>query len=103
MDEASWMQISVPVQSGNSGGPLLNMSGEVVGMTNWKADLGYVNLTKEIPQNVNWAVKSDFIIPLLPFEPDSNKSFNKTDNHSEIVSQVKKSICFIKDNDKKSQ
>ena len=32
MDEAAYLQISVPVQPGNSGGPLVSESGEVVGI-----------------------------------------------------------------------
>ena len=66
--EISFLQISVPVQPGNSGGPLVNESGEVVGVvTASAAIIPFLSATGTLPQNVNWAIKSDFALPL--FEP----------------------------------
>ncbi len=48
-DDAARFQISVPVQPGNSGGPLVNSAGEVVGIIVAKLRGG---------ENVNYAVKS---------------------------------------------
>lgn len=95
VNEASWMQISVSLQRGNSGGPLLNMSGEVVGMTNWKADVkSYYNRTGTLPQNIGWAVKADYIMLLLPNE-SPNKLSTENKDFSQLLDHVKKSICFI--------
>lgn len=59
-------QISVPIQAGNSGGPLVNQKGQVVGMVNARLnDLLAVTVSGMIPQNVNYAVKSSFILPFL--------------------------------------
>jgi len=54
-------QISTPVQPGNSGGPLLNDQGRVVGVivAKLKAAQG------DIPEGVNYAVKSNILIELL--------------------------------------
>ena len=58
-DDPRTYQISVPVQSGNSGGPLLNKQGEVVGVVASKLNAAQVfNWTGDLPQNVNYAVKS---------------------------------------------
>lgn len=65
-DDVRFMQIDVPVQPGNSGGPLFNEKGEVVGIIT--ATLDQVNALKEsgaLPQNVNYAIKSDYAFPLI--------------------------------------
>lgn len=65
-DDPRLYQISVPVQSGNSGGPLLNRNGEVVGLVTAKLSAAQVyQWTGDLPQNVNYAVKVDFLAPLL--------------------------------------
>lgn len=57
-DDASLLQVSTPVQPGNSGGPLFDMSGNVVGVI--VAGLGKKFLESEgtLAQNVNFAIKS---------------------------------------------
>ena len=66
-DPRSW-QISVPVQPGNSGGPLLDEYGNIVGIVVSKLGLKATRITGDIPQNVNYAVKSSYALPLLePF------------------------------------
>lgn len=54
-------QVTAPIQSGSSGGPLLNANGEVVGMVAAKMNLA----SQEVIQNVNFVVKSDYIIAFL--------------------------------------
>lgn len=54
------MQITAPVQNGNSGGPLLASDGEVVGVVVSK--LNAQKITKELgdtPQNVNFAIRGE--------------------------------------------
>jgi S1-C subfamily serine protease len=65
-DDPRCIQVSAPVQSGNSGGPLLNTNGEVVGVIVSK--LAAVNVfawTGDLPQNVNFAVRIDYVKALL--------------------------------------
>jgi hypothetical protein len=57
-DNPRHLQISAPVQPGNSGGPLLDMRGQVIGVVVSKLNAGQVaRQTGDIPQNVNFAVK----------------------------------------------
>jgi S1-C subfamily serine protease len=54
------MQISAPVQSGNSGGPVINGFGEVVGVVVAKLDVAVVaELYGDVPQNVNFAIRGE--------------------------------------------
>jgi len=65
LDDPRTYQISVPLQSGNSGGPVLNMSGEVVGIATYKLNAAKVfEWTGDLPENVNYAVKVQYLEPL---------------------------------------
>ena len=67
-DDPDSYQISVPIQPGNSGGPLLNMDGAVVGVV--ASMLGTYGDTAE-PQvlpNVSYAIKVDVLRRLLSRE-----------------------------------
>ncbi len=63
-----FIQIDVPVQPGNSGGPLINMKGQVVGVvTATLNELVALQASGHLPQSVNYAVKSDYVVPLLRY------------------------------------
>lgn len=56
-DDRRFFQITAPVQPGNSGGPVLDSSGNVVGVVMAKLDaIKIAYATGDIPQNVNFAV-----------------------------------------------
>jgi S1-C subfamily serine protease len=58
-DDTRFLQVSAPVQPGNSGGPLLDKYGNVTGVIVAKLNaLSVAAATKDIPQNVNFAIKS---------------------------------------------
>ncbi|HYS04425.1 MAG TPA: serine protease [Candidatus Dormibacteraeota bacterium] len=66
MDDPRLYQISVPVQMGNSGGPLLGTRGDVAGLIVGKlSPLVMLRTTGDLPENVNYALKADYIRPLL--------------------------------------
>ncbi|UFN47749.1 trypsin-like peptidase domain-containing protein [Roseomonas sp. OT10] len=59
-DDPNQFQISAPVQPGNSGGPLLDMQGNVVGVVVSKLNAQRVaQRTGDIAQNINFAVKGE--------------------------------------------
>src|SRR5215831_9861421 len=65
-DDRTRFQISAPVQPGNSGGPVLDKAGNVVGMVVSKLNvLRIARMTGDIPQNVNFAIPVAIITSVL--------------------------------------
>lgn len=65
-DDPDQMQISVPVQPGNSGGPLTDMNGDIVGVVVGRMnDLKVIKIAGSVPQNVNYAVKGTTLLQFL--------------------------------------
>ena len=65
-DDTRYFQISVPLQPGNSGGPLVDLHGNVVGMTSAGLDeVKVLKVTGSLPQNVNYAIKSAILLDFL--------------------------------------
>lgn len=57
-NDSRMLQVSAPVQPGNSGGPLVDMSGNVIGVVVSKLNaLAVAKVTGDVPQNVNFAIK----------------------------------------------
>ena len=70
-DDPREFQISVPVQPGNSGGPLVNQYGNVMGIVEEQlADINTFKSTGSLPQNVNYAIKSSALNVLLESLPE---------------------------------
>ena len=58
-NDTRFLQISAPVQPGNSGGPLLDTSGTIIGVVAEKLNaLKVARATGEIPENINFAIKT---------------------------------------------
>jgi S1-C subfamily serine protease len=90
--DAGYMQISVPVQPGNSGGPLINRSGEVVGVVVATASaLSFLKGTGALPQNVSWAVKGAFAVPLFDPPPPSRRAADR----GTVVDRALKATCSV--------
>ena len=97
-DPRAW-QISVPVQPGNSGGALLDESGNVIGVVVSKLGLKAARATGDIPQNVNYAVKSTYALALLePYlganAPEPNDGTRKL-SFEDMVAKAQPSVVLI--------
>lgn len=52
VDDAEWIQTTAPISPGNSGGPLVNAAGEVVGINTWVCAVG---------QNLNFSLSVAYL------------------------------------------
>ena len=90
--EAAYMQISVPIQPGNSGGPVVNYEGEVLGIVASTAAVeAFFNFTGSLPQNVNWAVKSDFVQPMIQEAP----VLPRASNRESAIARAQQAVCRV--------
>jgi S1-C subfamily serine protease len=90
----SIMQITVPIQPGNSGGPLVDAGGRVVGIITSSAALPYFyRHTGTLPQNINYAVPSYYAYPLLE---SIQRSRPKDKKEETAVNRVTDSVCLVK-------
>ena len=84
MNDTRFLQISAAVQPGNSGGPLLASTGEVVGVVAAKLNaLKIAKATGNIPENINFAIKTgalrDFLDnSVVPYQTAEMKTELKT-------------------------
>ena len=89
--DISSYQISAPVQPGNSGGPLFDFKGNLIGI---------VNAKHSGAENVTYAIKTNYLInllELLPIQPKLPKE-NRLDNLSlsKKVEEIEKFVFLIK-------
>ena len=98
-DEPTQWQISVPVQSGNSGSPLFDEAGNVVGVVVSKLNaLETAKTTGDLAQNVNYAVKNAYLLPMLEKFQDKLPSPRKRGffkSFESVVEDSKKSVVLI--------
>jgi S1-C subfamily serine protease len=96
-DDVRFMQISVPLQPGNSGGPLFNKSGNVVGLATAKLNSEAVGVSIE---NVNYAIKASYLLNLLKMLPEGialPKESMLTDRElKDQVKRLKSFVCLIR-------
>jgi len=65
-DDSRYLQMSTPVQAGNSGGPLLDQNGTLVGIVTAKLNaLKIAAASGDLPQNVNFALKASTVANFL--------------------------------------
>jgi S1-C subfamily serine protease len=65
-NDTRFLQLTAPVQPGNSGGPALDMSGHLIGIVTSKLNaISVAGATGDIPQNVNFAIKETVVRDFL--------------------------------------
>jgi S1-C subfamily serine protease len=97
-DDSRHFQISAPVQPGNSGGPMLDDAGNVLGVVVGKANaIAIAAAIKDIPQNVNFSIKSSVLLEFLktyaiPFDDKPSAAAKST---ADIAELAKNGSVFI--------
>lgn len=93
--EITSYQISVPIQPGNSGGPLFDNDGNLVGITSSRIDLK-LNLT----ENVNYAIKTKYLALLIDELEEKfelpNSTIQKTKALTEKIKSLSDFVVMIK-------
>lgn len=65
-DDSKFLQITAPVQPGNSGGPVLDQAGNVIGVVVSKLNvMKLAAVTDDVAQNVNFAIKAGVLSGFL--------------------------------------
>ena len=91
-DAPGYFQISVSVQSGNSGGALVGERGNVIGIVSAKLDSGAaLAVSGALPENVNCAVKSSLLLSFLESLPDVDAKLKAPNTKEEKFEDVVKS------------
>lgn len=84
LNDTRFLQISAPVQPGNSGGPLVDTRGTIVGVVAEKLNaLRVAKATGDLPENINFAIKTgalrDFLDnSVVPYRTSETTSEMKT-------------------------
>jgi serine protease Do len=78
-NDSSVLQFTAPIQPGNSGGPLVDAEGLVVGVvTSRLADIEILKASGSLPQNVNFAIRGELA-----------KAFLKANGVEPVIAQSK--------------
>lgn len=100
LDDPRFYQITVPLQAGNSGGPLLDMEGEAVGIATSKLNAQkMLQFTGDLPENVNYALKIQYLSLLTEGLPTLRESVEelprKHGDLEELASRIKNSVWIV--------
>ncbi len=94
-------QVDVPIQPGNSGGPLLDDEGEVVGVVMGTLDPSVLGrVAGFVPQNVNYALKSERVQRFLSRNLPQDALLDDTaERHraslEELIAQAETSVVLV--------
>ncbi|MDP1845494.1 MAG: trypsin-like peptidase domain-containing protein, partial [Candidatus Moranbacteria bacterium] len=98
-DDLRLYQISVPVQPGNSGGALLDLDGNILGVIVAILDAKTAfDISGSLPQNVNYAVKGAYALALLDTLPGVSEKLPPPYGEqpfADVVNRVSKSVGMV--------
>lgn len=97
-DDPRWYQHTASIQAGNSGGPLFNKYGNLVGINNAVINNEYVKKSYGTETtNINYAIKSRYLLNLmedLELSPLVNSDISKLELNQQYK-EIKKFVYFI--------
>ena len=86
------MLVTVPIQPGSSGGPVIGVDGAVVGIvTATQTEKQFFSETGGLPQNLNWAVKVEYATPLFDLPRPQPPSASRT----EAIERASRALCIV--------
>ena len=95
---ANVLQMTTPVQPGNSGGPVVDADGHIVGVVDAQAAaLTFYKGAGALPQNINWAVKSSYVRPLLQQYAGGAAAVKAAGKETlSPIELTKRAVCFLR-------
>ena len=96
-NDSRMIQISAPVNPGNSGGPLIDDSGHIVGIVTSKLNaLRTAKATGDIPQGANFAIKSSIIRIFLDLNNvDYETARSRSPSSSTVIADEAKKYTLL--------
>lgn len=100
-DDPRYFQVSMPIQPGNSGGPLVDERGNVVGIVTATLNpLAALRTSGSLPQNVNYAIKSAYALTLVESKPNlpatrREAQPEKQPSTEEVVRQMQEATVLV--------
>ena len=94
-DETGIMLTTAAINQGNSGGPIFNLEGKLVGVSFATLDkLGVLMTTGQIPSDMGFAIKSNMIKEIFPYE-NKNLTRSVKFDKSTLYEKMLPSIALI--------
>ena len=86
-------RFTAPVQPGNSGGPIVDGNGRVVGITRAVLDSEFAKGLKFLPQNINFGIQSSLLASmmkskLIPITTDSISKSSLVDHYNRATKYI---------------
>ncbi len=94
-DTFNVFQMTVSIQPGNSGGPVVDADGTVVGVATSSAAVAhFIDNSGAVPQNVNWAVKGEYAKILINDAPPHVQKLGGSARQA--IERTRNALCRVK-------